>query len=75
MVVVREYVDGAGYSPFRAWFGSLNGPAAIEVTVALERMANGHTSGMKALGDGLSEYKIDLGWDTGSTLARTGSGW
>ena len=24
-------------------------------------MANGHTSAMKALGDGVSEYKIDFG--------------
>jgi putative component of toxin-antitoxin plasmid stabilization module len=57
MVVVREYVDEAGYSPFRAWFGSLDGQAAIKVTVALERIADGHTSAMKALGEGISEYK------------------
>jgi len=61
MVVVREYVDGTGHSPFRAWFSSLDGPAAIKVTVALERIANGHTSSMKALGDGVAEYKIDFG--------------
>ena len=50
MVVVREYVDETGHSPFRAWFGSLAGPAAIKVTTALERIAEGHTSAMKALG-------------------------
>ena len=61
MVVVREYVDEAGYSPFGAWFGSLEGPAAIKVTVALERIAQGHTSAMKALGEGVSEYKVDFG--------------
>ena len=56
-----EYVDEAGYSPFGAWFGSLEGPAAIKVTVALERIAQGHTSAMKAMGDGVSEYKVDFG--------------
>jgi putative addiction module killer protein len=61
MMVVREYVDDAGFSPFRAWFGSLDGPAAIKVTVALERIAGGHTSAMKALGNGVSEYKINFG--------------
>jgi putative addiction module killer protein len=62
MVVVQEYVDEGGYSPFREWFDSLNGQAAIKVTVALERIAAGHTSSaMKALGEGVSEYKIDFG--------------
>ncbi len=61
MVVVREFVDEGGYSPFRSWFDSLNGQAAIKVTVALERIAEGHTSAMKALGEGVSEYKIDYG--------------
>jgi putative addiction module killer protein len=61
MILVREYVDETDYSPFRAWFGSLDEQAAIKVTVALERIAKGHTSAMKALGDGVSEYKIDFG--------------
>lgn len=29
--------------------------------MAFERIANGHTSAMKALGEGVSEYKIDFG--------------
>ncbi len=61
MVVVREYIDETGHSPFRAWFNSVDGQAAIKVTVALERIAKGHTSAMKALGEGVSEYKIDFG--------------
>jgi putative addiction module killer protein len=31
------------------------------VTVALERVAQGHTSAIKAVGEGVSEYKIDFG--------------
>jgi putative addiction module killer protein len=61
VIAVREYLDESGWSPFRAWFDSLDGLAAIKVTVALERIAQGHTSAMKAVGEGVSEYKIDFG--------------
>jgi putative addiction module killer protein len=61
MIVVREYVDDDGRSPFGVWFASLDGQAAIKVTVALERIAQGHTSASKPVGEGVSEYKIDFG--------------
>jgi putative addiction module killer protein len=61
VVEVREYLDESGWSPFREWFDSLDGLAAIKVTVALERMAQGHISAMKSVGEGVSEYKIDFG--------------
>jgi len=61
VIVVREYLDESGWSPFRAWFDLLDGLAAIKVTVALERIEQGHTSAMKAVGEGVSEYKIDFG--------------
>jgi putative addiction module killer protein len=61
MIVVREYIDEAGRSPFATWFDALDAQAAIKVTVALERITQGHTSSMKALGEGISEYKIDFG--------------
>lgn len=60
-VVVREFVDAAGRSWFKEWFDSLEGQAAIKIAVALERIAEGHTSAMKAVGEGVSEYKIDFG--------------
>jgi putative addiction module killer protein len=61
MIVVREYVDDGGRSPFGVWFVSLDERAAAKVTVALERVAQGHTSAIKAVGEGVSEYKIDFG--------------
>jgi putative addiction module killer protein len=61
MTAVREYLDDTGYSPFAEWFSSLDRHAAIKVTVALERIASGHTSAMKSLGEGVSEYKVDFG--------------
>jgi putative addiction module killer protein len=48
-------------SLFELWFESLDGIAAIKVTVALERIAQGHTSAIKPVGEGVSEYKIDFG--------------
>ncbi len=61
MVVVREYIDEAGNNPFGAWFAALDCSAAVRVTVALERIAQGHRSAMKSIGAGVLEYKIDFG--------------
>ena len=61
MIVVREYVDDGGRSPFGLWFVSLDERAAIKVTVALERIAQGRISAIKSVGEGVSEYKIDFG--------------
>lgn len=61
MIVVREYIDEAGRNPFGEWFTGLDSAAAIRVTVALERIAQGHRSAMKSVGEGVLEYKIDFG--------------
>jgi putative addiction module killer protein len=61
MIVVREYVDDAGRNPFGRWFATLDSTAAVRVTIALERIAQGHRSAMKGVGAGVLEYKIDFG--------------
>lgn len=61
MIVVREYISEAGKSSFGRWFSRLNAPAAVKVTTALERITQGNFSNAKALGAGVSEYKIDFG--------------
>lgn len=61
MIAVLEYVDSAGRSPFSRWFADLDSQAAAKVTVALERIRQGHTSQIKPVGEGVSEYKIDFG--------------
>jgi putative addiction module killer protein len=33
----------------------------VKVSVAVERLAQGHTSAIKPIGEGVSEYKIDFG--------------
>ncbi len=61
MIRVREYLDARGRSEYKRWFDGLDVVAATKVTVALERIAAGNTSSIKAVGDGVSEYKIDFG--------------
>ncbi len=61
MVEIRAYATEDGKSPYRKWFKKLNAAAAIKVTTALERMEDGNFSNAKAVGAGVSEYKIDFG--------------
>ena len=61
MLDVREYIDTAGRSPFTKWLRALNVHAAAKVATALERVADGNLSSVKAVGDGVLDYKIDFG--------------
>jgi len=58
---VREYIDTAGRSPFTKWLRALNVEAAAKVATALERIAEGNLSNVKAVGKGVLEYKVDFG--------------
>jgi putative addiction module killer protein len=58
---VREYIDAAGRSPFTKWLRALSVHAAAKVATALERIADGNLSNVKAAGDGVLEHKIDFG--------------
>ena len=61
VVVVREYLDSSGRSPFARWFDSLNAPAAAKVTTALTRIEVGNFSSVKGVGAGVFECRIDFG--------------
>jgi len=61
MVEVREYLDRCGHSPFAAWSDRLNREAAAKVAAALARLQQGNLSNSKAVGAGVSEYRIDFG--------------
>jgi putative addiction module killer protein len=58
---VLEYLDGAGSSPFAAWFRTLDAMAAAKVTTALQRLELGNFSNVKGVGVGVFEYRIDFG--------------
>jgi putative addiction module killer protein len=61
MLEVREYLDVFGRSPFAKWFSELNAEAAAKVAVAIARMEQGNLSGVKSVGEGVLEYRIDFG--------------
>lgn len=61
MVVIREYLDSRGASPFGKWIDGLHAPAAAKVAVALIRVEQGNFSNVKSVGGGVYECKIDFG--------------
>lgn len=61
MIDIREYLDPAGRSPFRTWFGRLNADAARRITAALYRLGLANFSNVKGVGSGVFEYRIDFG--------------
>jgi len=61
MIEVREYLDDKGNSPYAKWFDHLNVKAAVKVSTALHRMAQGNFSNVKGVGAGVFEYRIDFG--------------
>ncbi len=60
-VLVHEYLDAGGRSPYAAWFDGLNASAAAKVSAALYRLEGGKLSNVKGVGEGVFERKIDFG--------------
>jgi putative addiction module killer protein len=57
---VVEYLRN-GVSPFGTWFAGLDAHAAARVATAVYRMEQGNFSNVKAVGQGVSEYRLDFG--------------
>ena len=57
---IVEYLR-QGVSPFGVWFAGLDAHAAAKVATALYRLEQGNLSNVKAVGNGVSEYKVDFG--------------
>jgi putative addiction module killer protein len=72
MLLIREYVDERGHSPFARWFEGLDARAAAKVTVGLARIEMGNLSNVKAIGGGILEYRIDWGPGYRIYLGRDG---
>jgi putative addiction module killer protein len=60
-VQVLEFLDSQGRSPYAKWFASLNAQAAAKVAIAVYRLAEGNFSGVKGVGEGVLERKVDFG--------------
>ncbi|MBF0480839.1 MAG: type II toxin-antitoxin system RelE/ParE family toxin [Desulfovibrionaceae bacterium] len=60
-MVVQEYLDEGGKSPFARWFGGLDAMAAAKVATALYRLEQGNFSNVEGAGSGIYECKIHFG--------------
>jgi putative addiction module killer protein len=61
MVLIREYLDHSGASPFANWFNRLDPQAAAKVTTGLARVEQGNLSNVKGVGRGVLECRINFG--------------
>lgn len=60
-IEIEVYEDASGARPFDRWFDHLPAAHAAKVTTAMIRIAGGARSGLKAVGSGVSEWKIEWG--------------
>jgi len=60
-LVVAEYLDSRGRSPFGAWFRRLDPTVAARVALVLVRIEQGALSSVRSAGGGIFEYRIDSG--------------
>jgi putative addiction module killer protein len=58
---VEEYTRGDGSNPYRKWFDRLSVPAAQKVMKISTKLMLGNTSGLKPVGHGVAEWKVDWG--------------
>lgn len=58
---LKVFVDAARRAPFERWFNRRNAAAAARITTALARLEEGNVSGLKSVGQGVHELRIDFG--------------
>ena len=61
MIKVLEFESEGGGHPFSKWFNALSVQAALKVRSAIARMEEGNFSNVKAVGQGVSEYRLNVG--------------
>jgi len=61
MKTIAEYTGQDGTRPFSKWFRDLDSQAALKIRIAIARMENGNFSNVKAVGQGVSEYRVAFG--------------
>jgi putative addiction module killer protein len=58
---LRTYADEQGRVPFETWILELDRQAQAKVTIALSRLERGNMSNVEAVGEGVSELKLNWG--------------
>ena len=71
MIELTAYI-GDEPTPFTAWYAGLDDPAAERVTSALDKMRRGLVSGLKSVGAGVMECRVDFGPGYRIYLGRDG---
>ena len=61
MLMLLEYLEHDGSSPFAKWFATLDAVAAAKITTGVRRLELGNFSNVKGVGAGVFEYRIDFG--------------
>lgn len=61
MLEIRYYAAASGEAPFADWFGALDVGARAKVTRVIARMEQGNLANVKPVGEGVLEYRIDVG--------------
>jgi len=61
MLEIRYYVTAGGRQPFAEWFADLESVARAKVARAIIRLEQGNLSNVKSVGEGVLEYRINLG--------------
>lgn len=72
MIEVRYYETQDGRSPFANWFAALDAPARTKVTAVILRIGQGNLSNVKAIAEGVLEYRINFGPGYRVYLGRDG---
>jgi putative addiction module killer protein len=71
---VRIYEDDKGRSPFRDWFKNLKDiRARIRIRLRIDRIRSGNLGDWKAVGQGVSEMRVDYGPGYRVYFGREGS--
>ncbi len=60
-IKVVEYERKDGNSPFGKWFDGLDVQAALRIDAVVARMKQGNFSNVKSVGQGVSEYRVNIG--------------
>lgn len=75
MITVQEYQDLAGKNRYRTWFNDLDVAAAVKVSAAIERIAQGNRSAIKPVGEGFQNTSSIGDPDIAFTSDKMGKRW
>ena len=61
VLAIQEYVDELGRSRFRRWVNDLDESTRARVLIGIGRLENENLSGVKSVGAGVSELRLNFG--------------